>query len=279
MFPYIGGKSHHVKWMNELFPESFDTFVDVFGGAGWVVLKSEKAAKCAKRVYNDFNPQLANLYFCMTNKTEELLQRMLETPKSNSELFKQFQKELFNEQNEIKKVPVLGNVEDALKYAYLQTQVFAGTALSHKNVHYFVDLKTNGKYPSKYDTLIKKLQNPKMLEKLHSIDEVRNKDCIDVIEEFDSPTTFFYVDPPYYKKEFYYSKDFPREKHKELAEKLNDIQGKFALSYYDFPDLREWYSEEKYNWHRKEVYRTASTRASSSTDFFEKSRGEEILIF
>ena len=34
MFPYIGGKAHHVKWLDLLFPDDAKQFVEVFGGAG-----------------------------------------------------------------------------------------------------------------------------------------------------------------------------------------------------------------------------------------------------
>ena len=32
MFPYIGGKAHHVKWMDKFFPVNFDKFVEVCMG-------------------------------------------------------------------------------------------------------------------------------------------------------------------------------------------------------------------------------------------------------
>ena len=81
-----------------------------------------------------------------------------------------------------------------------------------------------------------------------------------------------------FKKEFYYSKDFPREKHKELADTLSNIQGKFALSYYDFDDLQAFYPETKFNWHRQSVYRSSATRSGNDEDYAEKSKGTEILI-
>ena len=276
MFPYIGGKSHHVKWMDELFPESFDTFVEVFGGAGWVSVKSPKVGNTKRRVYNDFNPLLSNLYYCFSNHSTELLNQMEEYEKSNVELYREFQKELFGSGE--MSIDRLGNIELAAKYAYLQTQIFAGTPLSDKNVYYFTEVKSNGKYPSKYETLKKKLRNEKILNRLHSIDEVRNADCIEVIKEYDSKDTFFYLDPPYYNMEFYYSKDFPKEKHAELAETLSNIKGKFALSYYDFEDLHNFYPNDKFFWYRKDVYRSASTRSSADEDFSKKSRGEEIFI-
>ena len=172
----------------------------------------------------------------------------------------------------------LGDVDLAVKYLYLQTQVFAGTPLSLTNVPYFTETKAGGKYPSKYDTLKKKLAHDKITVRLTDITCVEQLDCIDLIKKYDSEDTFFYVDPPYYKMEFYYSKDFPREKHLELADTLANIKGKFALSYYDFDDLKLFYPESKFNWHRQNVYRSAATRSSNTANYKTKSKGTEILI-
>jgi len=276
MFPYIGGKSHHVNWMDPLFPSEFSTFVEVFGGAGWVSVKSPKVGRCQKHIYNDFNPLLANVFECFRTDPKKLLDKMNSTPKSDESLYRQFQKELFVDLDWSK--VQLGNFDLALKYLYLQTQIFAGTALSPNNVFYFTEKKSNGKYPSKYDTLIKKLSNQTILNRITKIDVVENLDCIDLIKKYDSENAFFYVDPPYYNMEFYYSKDFPREKHEELANTLSQIKGKFALSYYDFDDLKKFYPEDKFNWHRQNVYRSAATRSSGKKDYNQKSKGTEILI-
>lgn len=276
MFPYIGGKSHHVKWMNELFPNYFPKFVEVFGGAGWVSVKSAKVGEATTRVYNDFNPLLANVYECMRRDPQTLLGMMDATTKSDLTLYRQYQQELFVTLDW--KTIQLGDFALAVKYLYLQTQVFAGTPLSATNVPYFTETKAGGKYPSKYDTLKKKLKNPKITNRLLGITAVEKLDCIDLIKKYDSPDTFFYVDPPYHSMEFYYSQDFPREKHKELADTLGQIQGKFALSYYDFDDLHEFYPEDRFIWHRQEVYRSAATRSGKNEDYATTSKGTEILI-
>jgi DNA adenine methylase len=193
---------------------------------------------------------------------------------NNVPLYKQYQKDLFVDLdwNTVQ----LGDFDLALKYLYLQTQVFAGTPLSDKNVPYFAN--KNGKYPNKYDTLKKKLSDDKITDRLKKITVVEQMDCIDLIKKYDSPDTFFYVDPPYYNMEFYYSKDFPREKHQELADTLAQIKGKFALSYYDFDDLKLFYPENQFTWHRQSVYRSAATRSSKNANYNATSKGTEILI-
>jgi len=277
MFPYIGGKAHHVKWMDPLFPSQFSTFVEVFGGAGWVSVKSPKVNQSKIRIYNDFNPLLANVYECFRQDPDQVLAKMNSVPKSDVPLYKQYQQDLFV--NLDWNTVSLGDFDLALKYLYLQTQVFAGTPLSANNVPYFAD--KNGKYASKYETLKKKLQDSDIVHRLKQITTVEKIDCIDLIKKYDSEDTFFYVDPPYYNMEFYYSKDFPKEKHQDLALTLAQIKGKFALSYYDFNDLKLLYPEDQFRWHRQEVYRSAATRSSvtsSKKEYNKKSKGTEILI-
>lgn len=276
MFPYIGGKAHHVKWLDPLFPKDALQFVEVFGGAGWVSVKSKSILSATNRVYNDFNPLLSNVYECFRQDSDKLLALMNATPKSDLATYKKFQNELFVDLD-------WGNITSgdfdlAVKYLYLQTQVFAGTPLSDSNVAYFCDIKSNGKYPSKYDTLKRKLEKEDIKDRLKGITQVESLDCCDLIRKYDSPDTFFYVDPPYYKMEFYYSKDFPREKHKELADLLAGIKGRFALSYYDFDELKQFYPEDKFSWHRQSVYRSAATRSGNDENYSEKSKGTEVLI-
>ena len=275
MFPYIGGKNHHVKWIDPLLPERFTRYVEVFGGAGWMMVKSNKVGQSEERIYNDFNPYLANVFECMRSDPGRLVETMEATPCGDLKEFRSCQQELFGD--DFLKFP-LGDFGMARKYLYLQTQVFAGTPLSAKCVPYFTEQKASGKYPSKYDTLIRKLKDHRIVERLKMITEVTQQDCVDVIDRWDSEDTLFYVDPPYHNKEFYYSKDFPKDKHKELAERLAQIKGRFALSYYDFEDLHQFYPQDRYTWHRQEVYRSAATRSGKSEDYNKKSRGVEILI-
>jgi DNA adenine methylase len=261
--------------MDPLFPENFDVFVDVFGGAGWVSIKSPKAS-FASIIYNDFNPLLANVFECFRRDPDIVLNKMESIEKSDIGIYKKFQKELFVD-TDLSTIE-LGDFDLAVKYLYLQTQIFAGTALSPTNVSYFTEVKTNGKYPSKYETLKKKLRDEKITKRLKKIDKVESLDCVDIIKKYDGENVFFYVDPPYYKKEFYYSRDFPREKHEELADALSKIKGKFALSYYDFDDLETFYPKDKFSWHWQTVYKSSATRSGNDEDYKQKSSGTEILI-
>ena len=59
---WIGGKKLLRKKILEQFPEQefFNRYIEVFGGAGWVLFSSDKHAPM--EVFNDVNGELINLY-------------------------------------------------------------------------------------------------------------------------------------------------------------------------------------------------------------------------
>ena len=65
------------KMILEQFPESgsFDRYIEVFGGAGWILFAKESHAKM--EVYNDINGQLVNL-FRVVKYHPEALQKELD---------------------------------------------------------------------------------------------------------------------------------------------------------------------------------------------------------
>jgi DNA adenine methylase len=118
------------------------------------------------------------------------------------------------------------------------------------------------------------LSKPEWVEHFNKISHFRLGDFENVIKEFDSPTTYFYLDPPYWKTENYYSNhDFDRDDHERLAKLLITIEGKFSLSYYDFVLLSEWFPQDQYRWEKKEFAKAAAAKKGQTQNM-----GEELLI-
>jgi DNA adenine methylase len=225
-------------------------------------------------VYNDFNPLNYNLFKCVQNP-EELLKSINSiecqqfgvevTPAHLKEQFISFQAEIFGENFKVNP----GDYEVAAKYVYILTQVFSG---SKPETSSYIDLK--GKYKSKYLTFRDKLSKPDWVEHFLKITDVENMDFADVINKYDSSNTYFYVDPPYWKTENYYSNhDFDRNDHERLANSLKSMEGKFSLSYYDFPLLSEWFPKDNYTWEMKQFAKAAAAKKGKSQNM-----GEELLI-
>jgi len=274
---YIGGKSRIApKLIIPNIPTDIEEFVEVFGGMFWTFFSMDlkQFPNLKKVVYNDFNPLNYNLFKCIQNPTELLgainsidCQKFgVEiTPSIYKEQFISFQAEIFAENFSVEP----GDYDVAAKYVYILTQVFSG---SKPETSSFIDLK--GKYKSKYLTFRDKLLKPDWIEHFLQITHVENMDFADVIEKYDSPNTYFYVDPPYWKTENYYSNhDFDRKDHERLSKSLISMEGKFSLSYYDFPLLSEWFPKDTYTWRKKEFAKAAAAKKGKS-----QTMGEELLI-
>lgn len=57
---WIGGKNSLKKEICSRIPEKCDRYIEVFGGAAWVLFAKEKHA--GMEVYNDANGDLVNLF-------------------------------------------------------------------------------------------------------------------------------------------------------------------------------------------------------------------------
>jgi DNA adenine methylase len=276
MLSYIGGKSKIGKWIEPFYPKDIETYVETFGGMFWCYFNMDlkNYPNLKKVVYNDFNPLNYNLFMCL-QRPEQLLSSINQipcqtlgidnTPSIYKEQFNQFQQQLFGSGFTVN----YPDYDVAAKYAYILTSVFSG---SKPETSSFIDLK--GKYKSKFLTFRDKLSKPDWLEHFSKITDFRLGDFETVIKEFDSPTTYFYVDPPYWKTENYYSNhDFDRNDHERLANILTKINGKFSLSYYDFDLLSLWYPKETYIWETKLFAKAAAAKKGVSQNM-----GEELLI-
>jgi len=280
MISYIGGKSKIAPTLIiPNIPKDIETFIEVFGGQFWTFFKMnlQDYPNLKTVVYNDFNPLNYNLYRCVKNhqKLLEECEKLVVQEKGVfptnpicKENFNNFQSEIYSENLIIGEEP---NYEIAAKYVYVLTQVFSG---ANPEKSKFIDLK--GKYHSKFTSFKNKLKNPDWQKMFEKITFVENMDFEDVIKKYDSPTTYFYNDPPYYivgEGDYYSNHDFDRGDHERLADCLKNIEGKFSLSYYDFVLLHEWFPEEKYKWEKKEFAKAAAAKKGKTQNM-----GEELLI-
>ena len=276
MLSYIGGKSKIGKWIVPFYPQDMETYVETFGGMFWCFFNMDLSQypNLKKVVYNDFNPLNYNLFQCVQNPTE--LKRAMDaisvqqvgvsvTPPQMKEQFVRFQSEIFAEGIVVQPY----DYEIAAKYAYVLTQVFSG---SKPETSSFIDLK--GNYKSKFLTFKDKLSKPDWVDHFIRITDVENMDFGEVIEKYDSPSTYIYLDPPYWKTENYYNNhDFDRVDHERLANILNNVESKFSLSYYDFDLLHQWFPEDRFRWEKKEFAKAAAAKKN-----VKQNMAEELLI-
>ena len=212
---WIGGKKLLKKKIIEQFPESFDRYIEVFGGAGWVLFEKEKHADM--EVFNDINGDLINLYRCVKYHPEALQKELEWTMASREQFFD----------------CVAGSNNQGMTDIQRAAAFFCRIKLS-----FGTNLRSFGVRPKDMQKAAEYLQE--VSKRLRRV-VIENADFEKLLKTYDKEQALFYLDPPYYKAEKYYSDRFQPEDHVRLKNALSNIRGMFLLSYNDCPEIRELY--------------------------------------
>ena len=111
---WIGGKKALRDEIIARFPLDYTRYIEVFGGGGWVLF--HKPPGNDFEVYNDFNPNLANLYRCVRDYPHELcneLRYML-----NSRLDFEYVREMMHSKTDIPNIKRAAYFYQLIRYSY-----------------------------------------------------------------------------------------------------------------------------------------------------------------
>ena len=228
---WVGGKKNLRDEVLARFPPYYERYIEVFGGAGWVLF--HKPPGMDFEVYNDFNGNLSNLYRCVRDKPNKLKYKLRYVLNSREDF------DLTSSLHKRGILPRLYDVDRAAKFYQLIRYSYAS------------GLDSFGSQPHSMwsdfpmiDLAARRLQKV----------VIENKDFEKLIKQYDRPVSFFYCDPPYFATENYY-KDvgFTAKDHIRLRDTLLEIKGKFLVSYNDCPEIREIW--DKHNIHIEEISR------------------------
>jgi DNA adenine methylase len=128
------------------------------------------------------------------------------------------------------------DIDKAIAYATKQVQSFAGSG------GWAYEIKPRRVANTSWAAFLRRLD---AINCRLSTVMIEHLNYTDIIPKFDRSETLFYIDPPYYNTESYYNNhevNFTRDDHANLADLLLNIKGRFCLSYFDHPDIRELYS-------------------------------------
>jgi DNA adenine methylase len=230
-FPYIGGKFNLVETLIPLIP-SHEVYVEVFGGAGTLLLNKPKSKV---EVFNDIDGDLINLFMVVREKPKEFVKRfrfLLYSRELNRRWSKGFET----------KDPV----ERAVRFYYVIRSSFSGSfggGWSFKR--------------KKPQSLFNSLKQIHLIsERLKSV-HIENLDFRKCLKTWDSKETFFYLDPPYFGK-YRYRYNLKLKDHLDLREMLEKLKGKWLLTYNDHRKIRKMYS--KFYLKEVEMLKTASLK-------------------
>lgn len=213
---WIGGKKLLRKQIISMFPEKIDRYIEVFGGAGWVLFGRDKHAPL--EVYNDAESNLVNLFRCIKYHCGEL-QKELEWRLNSREDFYSYKAQLSS--------PGLTDIQRAALFYMLIRISFGG------------DRRTFGCNTKNLGNAMEQL--PAVSKRLNGV-VIEHKDFENLINVYDRPGALFYCDPPYHMTEDMYDVPFNEEDHRRLRDALSRIKGRFLLSYNDDEFVRKLYS-------------------------------------
>ncbi len=246
---WIGGKRSILQIILSRFPLEFDRYIEVFGGSGVVLFGK---AQTAFEVWNDLNNDLYNFFYCVKYKHLELLQELRFLPlNSRTEFF------LMRDFLEGKAFPPEDmEAEEALARRYFTepearelTEIMSRHCtlgdVSRAAAFFRLNRLSYGAKMTTYS--LQPCDLRRFYGQIHAAHDrlceviLENKDFENLIEQYDRPGAFFYIDPPYIDAEDIYSEVFTREDHHRLKNTLKKVKGKWMLSYNDDEFIRELY--------------------------------------
>lgn len=213
---WVGGKRLLRKQIISLFPSDIGRYIEVFGGAGWVLFGSDRHSKL--EVYNDIDGNLVNLFRCAKYHAEELQRHIL--PLNARELFMD----------------------------QLARQDLRGQTDIQRAADFFSIIKCSyGSNRQQFGCNVKALERsiallPLVQQRLSKV-VIEHKSFEDLIKVYDRPDALFYCDPPYHGTEDLYDADFGLTQHRALQKCLRTLKGRFILSYNDDLFIRDLYKD------------------------------------
>jgi DNA adenine methylase len=225
---YYGGKQTMLRHILPLIPEH-QVYVEPFAGGAAVFWAKHPVAI---EVLNDRNGEIVNFYQTLQTNGEALVKLIVATPHSRS---------LHRKADFIYTNPELFTPLERAWAVWVQcTMSFA--SIIQGGYGYGRTPSASGK-----DTTTMRVANRREawetnLEALKArlrLVQIEHNDALKVIQSRDSAVAFHYVDPPYINADQGHYKGYTESDFAALLACLGQLEGKFLLSCYDGPMLRE----------------------------------------
>ncbi len=221
--PFYGGKNYLLpKIKAYVAAASPSTFVDVFGGGGHVCANIDMPPyPKGRKIYNDIDKRLVNLFRVLQTKPDELKERCKYAVASRA-LYEEYKEMTGNE------------VEDAFRVWYTLALSFGGKMKGTYGYMITSERRVGTRILTMegWDEIIAEIKTW----------NIENLDFRDLIQRYDSPITFFYLDPPYYKFNDY-QYNFTEQDFVDLAKILRQIKGIYLLNINDDPFIRRVFGQ------------------------------------
>jgi DNA adenine methylase len=212
-----GGKWLLAPWIISHFPPH-RTYVEPFGGAASVLLRKSRASS---EVYNDADGEIVNFFRILRDPAlaDRLRARLELTPFARDEQRAAYER-----------------ADDAVERA---RRFIVRSFMGHSSVGAIrespVGFRINSNTSLASGWASWPQQVPTLVERLRGV-AIENADGAVVMRRYDSPSTLFYVDPPYLpstrRLDRVYRHEMGRADHVRLLDQLRSLEGMIALSGY-----------------------------------------------
>lgn len=254
-FPWVGGKEKLIPFVRSVFPPDVPEYTEPFGGSGAVLLDLPRKSGRLD-IYNDYNSELANLFTCVKDCSNQLLRELKFLPIHSRTVFEHYRdfaahkeiyignvqaelrvledRESFTEEQADELRPIfekrieLYNVRRAAAYYNRIRGSFSGTTTSFGAKAYEVE-----RFLYLISAASKRLQGV----------VIENQNGIDLIQKRNRADGLIYADPPYYQAEKSYTAPFSEVDHIRLNAAFSAYAGYAVLSYNDCPFIRNLYKD------------------------------------
>jgi len=218
---WVGGKSLLADKIIPLIP-GHRCYVEVFAGAAWVLFKKPESKA---EVINDINVDLVTLYRVVQHHLDEFIRYFRWALVSREEF------------ERLRRVDsaTLTDIQHAARFYYLVRSGFSAR----------INSPTFGMSTDRGPAL-NLLRFEEELSAAHlrlARVYIENMPFASLIDRYDRPHTFFYIDPPYHGSEDDYGKGlFARGDFAVLAKRLAAAKARFVMSINDMPEIRKLFA-------------------------------------
>lgn len=237
---WAGGKTQLIPQYAEYFPDYYSNYYEPFVGGGAIFFH----LKPARALLTDINFELVNVYRCVRDQLEDLIDCLQDHQERHSEAhYYEVRSQLapnddwFYEGN---------NLDRAARLIYLNKTCFNGLYRENSKGHFNVPLGSY-KNPSIYDSEVLRADSIAL-----QFAEIEPGSFEQVLDYARSPEDFVYFDPPYYPLSptsnftAYNRYSFNEEKQirlRDVVAELRDRGVKVMLSNSDCEFVRDLYKE------------------------------------
>lgn len=216
LISWIGGKKQLRQIISDQIPSDINGYIEVFGGAGWILFYKEKWADV--EVYNDIDSRLTNLFLVVKYHPAEM-KKELEFMIHSRSLFE-----------EIREQKGLTDIQQAARFFYLIKRSFGS-----QGDHFGRSAKSN---PAKsLNNMLRHVQH--VSDRLDRV-TLENRDYREILEFYDLEKNFFFLDPPYRQGHQYKS---GRMDYEDFIERLKNLKARFLLTLDDHPKNRKLFKQ------------------------------------